>query len=149
MSCGLMGMDHRGPWISTYARCIQRDLGIYDCPDCQLCLTFWTQAWNRSPKNLCFFPFFFLKDNGNYSSGVRRPRATFNTKYGTKGGFEARMLANVRGPPQLVATLAEAPNNGLASNTWKSYRTAANHVERIRKELGIRLSFPFSLEVPS
>ena len=93
-----------------------------------------------------FFPFFFLKDNGNYSSGVRRPRATFNTKYGTKGGFEARMLANVRGPPQLVATLAEALNHGLASNTWKSYRTAANHVERIRKELGIRLSFPFSLE---
>jgi len=42
--------------------------------------------------------------------------------------------------------LADALNHGLASNTWTSYRTAANHVVRIRKELGISLSFPFSLE---
>ena len=79
-------------------------------------------------------------------SGTRRPRATFNTKYGAKGGFHTKALANVRGPPQLVVALADALNHGLASNTWKSYKTASNHVERIRKELGISLSFPFSLE---
>ena len=52
----------------------------------------------------------------------------------------------MRDPPQLVMALVDALNHGLASNTSKSYRTAANYVERIRKELGISLSFPFSLE---
>ena len=42
--------------------------------------------------------------------------------------------------------LADALNHALANNTWKSYKTAANHVERIRKELGVTLVLPFSLE---
>lgn len=42
--------------------------------------------------------------------------------------------------------LADALNHALANNTWKSYKTAANHVKRIRKELGVALVFPFSLE---
>ena len=72
--------------------------------------------------------------------------ASFNTKYGAKGGFDTRALANVRGLPQLVMALAYALNHSLARNTWTSYKTSANHVRRIRKELGITLSFPFSLE---
>ena len=71
---------------------------------------------------------------------------TYNTKYGTKGGFHTRVFANVRGPPQLVFALADALNHAVANNTWKSYQTAANHVTRISKELGITLVFPFSLE---
>ena len=72
--------------------------------------------------------------------------ASFNTKYGAKGCFDTRALANIRGPPQLVMALADTLNHGLARNTWKSYKMSANHVLRIRKELGIALSFPFSLE---
>ena len=80
---------------------------------------------------------------GFFSPGVeKRPRATFNTKYGSRGGFNTRMLANVRGPPKLVMALADALNHGLASNTWKSYKTAANHVDRIKKELGRCLGPP-------
>ena len=82
------------------------------------------------------------------SSGAkrRRPLPTFNTKYGTEGGFRARVFANVRGPPHLVFALADALNHAVANNTWKSYQTAANHVKRIGKELGVTLVFPFSLE---
>ena len=81
------------------------------------------------------------------SGGKRRkPLPTYNTKYGTKGGFHTRVFANVRGPPQLVFALADALNHAVANNTWRSYQTAANHVTRISKELGITLVFPFSLE---
>ena len=81
------------------------------------------------------------------SGGVRRrPVPTYNTKYGTQGGFHTRIFANVRGPPQLVMALADALNHALANNTWRSYQTAANHVSRITRELGITLMFPFSLE---
>ena len=72
--------------------------------------------------------------------------ATFNTTYGVKGGFSTRVLANVRGPPGLIQALADMMNCGLAANTWRSYRTAARHVERIRRDLGISLSFPMSVE---
>ena len=72
--------------------------------------------------------------------------ATFNTKYSTRGGFNTRVLANVRGPPELVQALADMLNCGVAANTWRSYKTAARHVERIQRDLGIRLSFPMSVE---
>ena len=42
--------------------------------------------------------------------------------------------------------LADALNHAVANNTWRSYQTAANHVTRISRELGITLVFPFSLE---
>ena len=74
------------------------------------------------------------------------PVATFNTKYGVRGGFSARILANVRGPPGLIQALAEMLNCGVAANTWRSYKTAARHVGRIRRDLGINLSFPMSVE---
>ena len=72
--------------------------------------------------------------------------ATFNTKYCARGGFSTRVLANVRGPPELVQALADMLNCGVAANTWRSYKTAARHVERIRRDLGISLAFPMSVE---
>ena len=40
----------------------------------------------------------------------------------------------------------EALNHSLAANTWRSYRTAENHLARIKKELGIDIRFPFTPE---
>ena len=52
------------------------------------------------------------------SGGKRkRPIPTYNTKYGTKGGFHTRVFANVRGPLQLVMALADALNHAVANNT--------------------------------
>ena len=37
-------------------------------------------------------------------------------------------------------------NCGLSANTWRSYKTASRHIERIRRDLGISLSFPMTVE---
>lgn len=55
-------------------------------------------------------------------------------------------LKNVRAPTSVILALTEALNFSLAANTWRSYRTAENHLARIRKELGVNIKFPFDLE---
>ena len=55
-------------------------------------------------------------------------------------------MANFRGPYYLIMTLAVVLNYRLAKNTWMSHRIAANHVERISKDLRINLTFSFFLE---
>jgi hypothetical protein len=52
----------------------------------------------------------------------------------------------VRAPTSIITALTEAMNFSLAANTWKLYAAVERHVERIRKEMGVRLTFPFSLE---
>ena len=55
-------------------------------------------------------------------------------------------LANINDQLSLLMTLADALSYGIGKNTWKVYKTAANHVEQICVDLGVNLSFPFSLE---
>jgi hypothetical protein len=46
-------------------------------------------------------------------------------------------------PPSIVATLITAANHSLSNNTWKSYKTAEQHILRMQKETGIKLRLPF------
>ena len=71
---------------------------------------------------------------------------TFNTIYVLRGGFQTRVLTNIRDPPNLVIVLGEALNHGSVKNTWMMYRMTANHVEQNRLDSGINLIFIFSLK---
>ena len=60
----------------------------------------------------------FSSGHPSSGRGRRGPVATYNTKYCAKGGFSIWALANVRGPQELVRTLADMLNYGVATNTW-------------------------------
>ena len=67
-------------------------------------------------------------------------------KYNCRGGFSAASFAAYAVPRNLVASLVEAANHGLASNTHKSYKTAGNPIWRIEKATRKKLSFPFTVD---
>jgi len=75
-----------------------------------------------------------------------QPRPTKVVKYSKSGMFTHASLKNVKAPKSVIISLTEALNHSLCANTWRSYRTAQNHVDRIKAELGVELRFPFSLE---
>ena len=44
----------------------------------------------------------------------------------------------------IVGVLSEACNHNWAKNSWRKHATAESHVRRYEKEVGRRLSFPFT-----
>ena len=42
--------------------------------------------------------------------------------------------------------VVEAANHGLSKNTWKSYKTAKNHIARVEKECRVKLRMPFGIK---
>ena len=56
---------------------------------------------------------------------------SFNTKYE---------------PPERLTALMETLIHSLAKNMWNTYKVAGNYVKRLRQDLVITLTFPFSLD---
>ena len=72
------------------------------------------------------------------------PRPVLLPKYCAVGGFTRNTFRAYPVPRELVSTLVEAANHGLAKNTHKAYKTAVNHIKRIENTMGRKLRFPFS-----
>ena len=71
------------------------------------------------------------------------PKATKKQKYSKHGGFSARTFGNYKLPASIVTTLISAANHSLAKTTFKSYKTAENHILRIERDLGMKMRMPF------
>ena len=76
-------------------------------------------------------------------NGLFSPKPGQKQKYSSRGGYSTKTFEKYRLPPSIVMTLVSAANHSLASATWKSYKTAENHIKKCEKETGIRLRFPF------
>ena len=48
--------------------------------------------------------------------------------------------------PRMRRELVNALNNGVASSTWASYRTAMNHLEKAGRDMGTVFTFPMSVD---
>ena len=48
--------------------------------------------------------------------------------------------------PSMRRELVSALNNGVASSTWASYKTAKNHLERAGHDMGMVFTFPMSVD---
>ena len=48
--------------------------------------------------------------------------------------------------PTAAKTLTAYANYGLAKNTWSSYQTVRNHIERCESDMNVELSLPFNVE---
>lgn len=74
---------------------------------------------------------------------LRSPKISRTQKYSKNGGYSTKTFEKYRLPPSIVTTLITAANHSLAKSTWKSYRTAENHIRKCEKQTGIKLRFPF------
>lgn len=71
------------------------------------------------------------------------PKATKKQKYSKYGGYSGKAFGNYRLPASIVTTLISAANHSLAQTTFKSYKTAENHILRIERDLGMKMQMPF------
>ena len=72
------------------------------------------------------------------------PGVLKRTKYNTVGFAEESDIRNLNVNEKFAKILAQSVNLALSENTKSQYRTAAKHIERIEKELGIDMSLPFN-----
>ena len=70
-----------------------------------------------------------------------KPRKT--QKYSAQGGFSIKSFEKYKLPPSIVTTLINAANHSLALGTWKSYKTAEQHILRLEKDTGVKMRMPF------
>ena len=66
-------------------------------------------------------------------------------KYSDQGGFKEDAFIHLGVPEHLATTLAWASNHGLAATTWKTYGTAARHLQACIEDIGRNMEFPFSV----
>ena len=71
------------------------------------------------------------------------PRAI--QKYSEHGGFTDDAFLHLGVPRHLVPVLTRASNHGLAAASWKTYKTAQNHLEACIRDIGRDMKFPFSV----
>lgn len=66
-------------------------------------------------------------------------------KYSGQGGFEEEMFLNLGLSSEHSVVLAQAGNFGLAASSWKTYKTAENHLKACMEDVGRNMRFPFSV----
>ena len=66
-------------------------------------------------------------------------------KYSDQGGFKEDAFIHLGVPEHLASTLAWASNHGLAATSWKTYGTAARHLQTCIVDIGRNMEFPFSV----
>ena len=66
-------------------------------------------------------------------------------KYSGNGGFGGSAWGNL--PTKVTNILHEMANYSLAKNTWRSYRTAWNHVAKAGIWSGLQIQIPFNLDM--
>ena len=74
------------------------------------------------------------------------PEPTATQKYSKEGGFSVSSFTKLGVTRNWADILVEASNFSVSANTWRSYKTAENHIIRFEKLTGIVLTFPFSLK---
>ena len=71
------------------------------------------------------------------------PKAKEITKYSGSGSFSTNTFKKYGLPPSIVNALVASANHSLAAGTFKSYKTAENHILRCQTETNIKLRVPF------
>ena len=66
-------------------------------------------------------------------------------KYSGQGGFDESIFLNLGLSRDHAVVLAQAGNFGLSAASWKTYKTAENHLNACMAEVGRRMAFPFSV----
>ena len=66
-------------------------------------------------------------------------------KYSGQGGFAESMFLDLGLSRDHAVVLAQAGNFGLSAGSWKTYKTAENHLNACMAEVGRRMTFPFSV----
>ena len=66
---------------------------------------------------------------------LKSPKISKIQKYSGKGGYTTKTFEKYKLPPSIVTALVSAANHSLAKSTWKSYRTAENHIKRCENKL--------------
>ena len=49
-------------------------------------------------------------------------------------------------PLSMAEALSKAANSGLSTQTWSSYKTAKNHLDRCQKDTKVLMTFPLTTE---
>ena len=69
------------------------------------------------------------------------------SKYGPSNGLVTHShFKNLPIPLSMAEALSKAANSGLSTQTWSSYKTAKNHLDRCQKETKVLMSFPLTTE---
>ena len=74
---------------------------------------------------------------------MKSPKPKQNGKYSATGAYTTRSFKKHNLPATIVVALVAAANFSLATDTFKSYRTAERHIIRCEKETKVKLRFPF------
>ena len=94
---------------------------------------------------------FRTKPYNVFSLGIRgifSPKARpGKSKYGPCNGLVTKN--NFKHLPislSMAEALSKAANSGLSAQTWSSYKTAKNHLDRCQKETNVLMTFPLTTE---
>ena len=63
-------------------------------------------------------------------------------KYSGRGGFDEDMFVDLGLTREHAVVIAQAGNFGLSAASWKTYKTAENHLKACMADVGRRMSFP-------
>ena len=78
----------------------------------------------------------------NSGHGFTPSEELLSGKFGPSGPY---LPSNFQHLPEDIAIIfCEASNFSLSQNSWKSYQSALNSLEKCRRETGLALSFPFT-----
>jgi integrase len=67
-----------------------------------------------------------------------------DTKYGTKGGCTAELLAKLELPPEIAESVAKYGNLAVTKSTWSTYRSAKAMLTKCQTGRNTDLSLPFN-----
>ena len=72
------------------------------------------------------------------------PTATIRTKYSNNvhAGYTVNGFKDHKLPTPIVLAIVSAANHSLSKNTWSSYKTAENHLQRCEADTGIKIRLP-------
>ena len=69
------------------------------------------------------------------------------SKYGPSNGLVTHShFKNLPIPLSMAEALSKAANSGLSTQTWSSYKTAKNHLDRCQQETKVLMTFPLTTE---
>ena len=77
-------------------------------------------------------------------TGIVSPQPTARRKYSGDGWYTAITFTKLGIEPNVATILAKKANFGLAMNSWKSYASAINNIQKCNIETESNLNLPFS-----